>query len=123
MVVVQTAAGGVGTLLELKLDIQLRPCLNPRLYTQYLHRIQFWGMMVLVEAEGGFRDAHIREGPMAFAEEAAVGEGDVNIGENAKLIGLMAAVAVAVEELADFFLTGKIAYTYLCNNPFLLPLF
>lgn len=130
---------GVGTLQELKLDIQLRPYLNSPLYTPNLHRIQFWEMMASVEAEGGSRDARRREGPMPLAEMGgpAVEGRDVNIGGNVELgavIGLaaVAAAAAAVVEvvevveglgLADFFPTGAFAYTYLDSNPFLPPLF
>jgi len=124
-----TVAGGVGILLGLKLDIQLRSYLNPPLYTQSLHQTQFWGMVVSVEVGGGFHDVHRREGPMPLAgrvgDLAAEGR-DVNIGGNGGLnavIGL-AAVAVVVVGLGlvDFFLAG-FAYTYPDNNPFLPPLF
>ena len=80
-------------------------------------------MVVLVEAGGGFRDAHRQEGPMPLAErvgDPAVEGRDVNIGENA---GLNAVIGLAVVVgLVDFFLTG-FACTYLDSNPFRPPLF
>ena len=126
-----TVAGGVGILLGLKLDIQLQSYLNPPPYTQNLHRIQFWGMVASVEAEGDFHDAHRQEDLMPLAEvggDLAAGGRDANIDENVGLnavIGLEAVAAAAVVVglgLADPFLTG-FAYTYLDNNPFLPPLF
>lgn len=121
MAVALPAAGGAGMARGRKPGIQLLMYLP---YSQYLHRIQFGGMMVWAAVADGFHDVHKPVGPAPFLEEVAVpiaGEADVDIGGNAELDADVG--SAAVEGLAEFFLTAALAYTCPDSSPSLPPPF